>query len=93
MPIKDRSTLFVMKSTDAAEKALKRWLGEKEFNHMSYGWTDKRGNLGIGLNLETGHYDRPTISKVAVVVCLDDSFDRAFQIIEQHLEELENDTV
>lgn len=82
----DPTTLFVMKPTDAAAYALKKWLQDKDFNTLSTGWKDKRGNPGISLSKEIkGYNNRLRLEKRGVIICIDDTFDKAIEIVEQHL--------
>lgn len=81
----DRKNIFIMRDTKNAEFALKKWLEERNFNNYSFGWKDKKGNDGIGLNEETGNHKNPTIKKAGVIICLDGSFDKARDIVEDHL--------
>lgn len=82
---KNRKDIFIMKSTDGAAFALKKWLEDRKFNNFSFGWKDKRGNDGIGLNEEYGDLKNPKITKAGVIICLDGSFDKAREIVENHL--------
>lgn len=78
----DRSTLFIMKPTKGAEFALKKWLEQWEFDEMTSGWQDKKGNPGIGLLTKKGN-NKP--ERVAVIICYDGSETKAQSIVEQHL--------
>jgi hypothetical protein len=81
-PQKDRSTLFIMKPTKGAEFALTKWLEQWEFDEMTSGWNDKKGNPGIGL-LTSKKGGKP--ERVAVIICYDGSEVKAQSIVEQHL--------
>lgn len=82
---KDRKNIFIMRHTRGAEFALGKWLGERNFNNYSFGWQDKKGNDGIGLNEESGNPKNPTINKAGVIICLDNTFEKAREIVEKHL--------
>ncbi len=82
---KSRKDIFIMKPTDGAAFALKKWLEERTFNNFSFGWQDKKGNDGIGLNEEYGNPKNPKVKKAGVIICLDGSFDKAREIVEQHI--------
>lgn len=81
----DRKNIFIMRDTKNAEYALGKWLGERNFNNYSFGWKDKRGNDGIGLSEESGNPKNPNVTKAGVIICLDGSFDKARDIVEDHL--------
>lgn len=81
----DRKNIFIMRDTKSAEYALGKWLGERQFNSYSSGWKDKKGNDGIGLIEEFGNLREPHIKKAGVIICLDNTSEKAREIVEAHL--------
>lgn len=85
MEHKNRKDIFIMKPAPSAEFALKKWLHERDFNTYSWGWQDKKGNEGIGLSRESGNPKNPKLHRAGVIICLDGSFDKACEIVQNHL--------
>lgn len=82
---KNSNDIFIMKPTNSAEFALKKWLSDREFNNFSAGWKDKKGNDGVGLIEEFGNPKNPRIKKCGVIICLDGSVSKTIEIVENHL--------